>query len=636
MSKKKTRSKRSEYKTAKRTAIALQSLPDIALPFVSVILLAAAETASAKFRLSDFLVVAMFLVPYILSGFDTARNALINTLEGHHFSYEMLILAATVGAFCIGEYTDAVIAMIAFKFGVLLEELITKKSRRALSRFSAILPEYAYIDDGKGLFKVSPESIRVGTVITVCPGDRIPLDGIVVRGSSKIDASDYTGCKEPITAAAGHAVISGCRNVSDYIEVSVTKSFNNSTAKKMTDYSEKAARRRANIDSSISKVTRILNPVLIFAAIAITIIFSVVSMDWASWIMKGLIIISVASPYVLSVSIPMCYYSGIGSAINSGIFFKGPKYIDLLSKLHTVALDKTGTVTNGSFSVIGVEPIGISSEDLITLAAAAECFSKHPIAIALKRVCRNMPDRSLITDVVEVPGRGIQAKVCGRNVLVGNSALMTSNSITPGKFSGTATVVHVAADGIYGGYIIIDDRVKPGAKQALRDMYALGVEKAVLLTGDSEETGTAIGQALGVSDVMSELLPDDKSTAVKELQREKAAGTLAFIGDGVNDAAAFEKADIGIAMGVIGAGTAIGEADVVIMDDNIVKMPLAIDISKHTISAAKLNAAFCVIAKLAITVLGLLGIITLGIAVIADTLLLLLALLNANRVYNIK
>lgn len=613
-----------------------QLILDIAVPVISAMLLIAVKIISDKFPLNDYLVVGLFLLPYLIAGFDTFKNALFNTLEGRHFSYDLLITVVTVCAFCIGEFSAAVVAMIVFRCGILLESLISRKCSSTFSRFSEILPKFARTDNGSELIKVYPELIKVGNVITVCPGDRIPLDGIVIRGSSKIDVSAYTGQNDPITIAAGQAVISGCLNLSDYIDVSVTKTFNESTVNTMLDYAENAATRKNALSKKLDGITRIITPVIVCAAILLTLIFSLVTKQWADCIMKGLVIIAVASTYVLSVSLPMCYYCGIGSAMNSGIFIKGPKCIDDLTKLNTVALDKTGTVTNGSFSVIGVEPIGISSEDLITLAAAAESYSNHPIAKALKRVCRNMPDKSLITNVTEVPGRGIKAKVCGRNVLVGNSALMTSNSITPRKFSGTATVIHVAADGIYGGYIVIDDRVKPGAKQALRDLYSLGVEKAVLLTGDAEDTGKAIGDALGVSDVMSELQPEDKSIAVKELQREKSTGTLAFVGDGLNDAAAFENADISISMGVIGADASIGKADAVIMDDAIGKLPLAVDISKHAVTAAKVNIALTAAAKLTIMILGLVGVFTLPAAVIADTVLLLLALLNAYRIYNIK
>lgn len=586
-------------------------------------------------RLNKWLVLGLFLVPYLVSGFEVITEAVEKLFRGEFLDESFLMTVASIGAICIGEYPEAIAVMLFYRIGECFEDYAVGKSRRSVAELMDIRPDYACVEVNGELRKFDPTTIPIGTVITVSPGERVPLDGVVLSGESTVDTSALTGESMPRAVKAGQDIVSGCVNLSGVLQIRVTSSFKQSTVSKVLELVEHSAKAKSRREALITRFARIYTPVVVALALLLAVVPSLIDGNWLEWIRRALIFLVISCPCALVISVPLSFFGGIGCASKHGILIKGSNYLEALADVSTVVMDKTGTVTEGSFSVTGVEPVGISGEDLITLAAAAECYSSHPIAQSLRRACKSLPDRSLITNVRELAGRGIEARVCGRRVLVGNAALMTSNGITPTTPTEHSTVVHVAADGSYGGYIIIDDRIKDGAKQAVGELYRLGVEKTVMLTGDAKRTAQAVGNALGVNNVYSELMPTDKVIAVEELLREKHAGTLLFVGDGINDAPVLARADVGVAMGVMGSDAAIEAADVVLMDDDIRKLPLAIEISQRTVSIAKQNIAFSLLVKFAIMILGALGIANMWLAVFADVGVLILAVLNATRTLRI-
>lgn len=590
---------------------------------------------SSEPNLNQWLMLGLFLVPYLVLGFEIISDAIIKLLHGEFFDEYFLMTVASIGALCIGEYPEAVAVMLFFRIGECFEDYAVDKSRRSIAELMDIRPDYACVEIDGVLQKFDPNTIPVGTVITVTPGERIPLDGIIMDGESSVDTSALTGESTPRSVKKGQEVISGCVNLSGVLRIRVSSTFKESTVSKMFELVEHSANSKSRREALVTRFAKIYTPVVVALAVLLAVIPSLVDGNWTEWIRRALIFLVISCPCALVISVPLSFFGGIGCASKHGILIKGSTYLEALADTSTVVMDKTGTVTEGSFSVTGVEPIGISGADLITLAAAAECYSNHPIALSLRRACKSLPDRRLVTNVRELAGRGIEANVCGRRVLVGNAALMRSNGITPKTPTEHATVVHVAADGIYGGYIVIDDRIKDGAKQAVSKLYSLGVETTVMLTGDAKRTAQAVGTALGVNNVYSELLPSDKVIAVEELLRQKHAGTLLFIGDGINDAPVLARSDVGVAMGVLGSDAAVEAADVVLMDDDIRKLPLAIEISQRTVGIAKQNIAFSLVVKFAIMLLGALGIAGMWLAVFADVGVLILAVLNATRTLRI-
>lgn len=586
-------------------------------------------------NLNQWIVLGMFLVPYLVLGFEIISDAIVKLLHGEFFDEYFLMTVASIGALCIGEYPEAVAVMLFFRIGECFEDYAVGRSRRSIAELMDIRPDYACVDVGGVLQKFDPNTIPVGTIITVTPGERIPLDGLIMDGESSVDTSALTGESMPRTVKKGQQVVSGCVNLSGVLRIRVSSTYKESTVSKMLELVEHSANSKSRREALVTRFAKVYTPVVVVLAVLLAVIPSLVDGNWLEWIRRALIFLVISCPCALVISVPLSFFGGIGCASRHGILIKGSTYLEALADTSTVVMDKTGTVTEGSFSVTGVEPIGISGADLITLAAAAECYSNHPIALSLRSACKSLPDSSLVTNVRELAGRGIEANVCGRRVLVGNAALMVSNGITPKTPTEHATIVHVAADGIYGGYIVIDDRIKDGAKQAVSDLYRLGVESTVMLTGDGKRTAQAVATALGVNNVYSELLPSDKVIAVEELLRQKHAGTLLFVGDGINDAPVLARSDVGVAMGALGSDAAVEAADVVLMDDDIRKLPLAIEISQHTVDIAKQNIVFSLIVKFAIMLLGALGIAGMWLAVFADVGVLVLAVLNATRTLRI-
>lgn len=591
---------------------------------------------SSQPNINQWLMLGLFLVPYLVLGFEIISDAIIKLLHGELFDEYFLMTVASIGALCIGEYPEAVAVMLFFRIGECFEDYAVGKSRRSIVELMDIRPDYACVEVDGVLQKFDPNTIPVGTVITVTPGERIPLDGVIMDGESSVDTSALTGESMPRTVKKGQQVVSGCVNLSGVLRIRVSSTYKESTVSKMLELVEHSANSKSRREALVTRFAKVYTPVVVALAVLLAVIPSLVDGNWLEWIRRALIFLVISCPCALVISVPLSFFGGIGCASKHGILIKGSTYLEALADTSTVVMDKTGTVTEGSFSVTGVEPIGISGADLITLAAAAECYSSHPIALSLRKACKNLPDRRLVTNVRELTGRGIEANVCGRRVLVGNAALMTSNGITPKTPTEHATIVHVAADGIYGGYIVIDDRIKDGAKQAVSDLYRLGVESTVMLTGDGKRTAQAVATALGVNNVYSELLPSDKVIAVEELLRQKHTGTLLFVGDGINDAPVLARSDVGIAMGALGSDAAVEAADVVLMDDDVRKLPLAIEISQHTVGIAKQNIVFSLTVKFVIMLLGALGIAGMWLAVFADVGVLILAVLNATRTLRIN
>ena len=591
---------------------------------------------SSQPNINQWLMLGLFLVPYLVLGFEIISDAIIKLLHGELFDEYFLMTVASIGALCIGEYPEAVAVMLFFRIGECFEDYAVDKSRRSIAELMGIRPDYACVEVDGVLQKFDPNTIPVGTVITVTPGERIPLDGVIMDGESSVDTSALTGESMPRTVKKGQQVVSGCVNLSGVLRIRVSSTYKESTVSKMLELIEHSANSKSRREALVTRFAKVYTPVVVALAVLLAVIPSLVDGNWLEWRRRALIFLVISCPCTLVISVPLSFFGGIGCASKHGILIKGSTYLEALADTSTVVMDKTGTVTEGSFSVTGVEPIGISGADLITLAAAAECYSSHPIALSLRKACKNLPDRRLVTNVRELTGRGIEANVCGRRVLVGNAALMTSNGITPKTPTEHSTIVHVAADGIYGGYIVIDDRIKDGAKQAVSDLYRLGVESTVMLTGDGKRTAQAVATALGVNNVYSELLPSDKVIAVEELLRQKHTGTLLFVGDGINDAPVLARSDVGIAMGALGSDAAVEAADVVLMDDDVRKLPLAIEISQHTVGIAKQNIAFSLTVKFVIMLLGALGIAGMWLAVFADVGVLILAVLNATRTLRIN
>ena len=604
---------------------------------LGALLLAAVWILTAVMNIGGWLCVVLFLIPYLFSGAGVLIEAWEKISHGELLDEDFLMSVASIGAICIGEYPEAVAVMLFYRLGEAFEHYAVGKSRRSISALLKLRPEYACMEVGGELKKLKPTAVRVGDVIVVSPGERIPLDGVIVEGESSIDTAALTGESVPKDVAAGDKINSGCVNLSGVLRVKVTAGYKDSTVCKILELVQESAAQKSRRETLVTRFARIYTPVVVVLALVIAIVPPIFNGQWAEWIRRALIFLVVSCPCALVLSVPLSFFGGIGGASKCGILIKGSTYLEALAEVSTVVMDKTGTVTEGSFSVTEVQPVGISIKDLITFAAAAESYSNHPIAVSLKNACGELPDPSLISNVRDIPGRGVSATVCGRKVLVGNALLMRSARISP-RDTGSVrkTTVHVAVDGRYCGYIVIDDRIKQGARDAVRDMHSLGVENVVILTGDNYETGRLVGDSLGVNDVMAELLPDDKVAAVNELMREKHGGTLLFVGDGINDAPVLSKSDVGVAMGVIGADAAIEAADVVIMDDDIRKLPFAIALSRRTVKIAKQNIRFSLLVKFVIMVLGVLGLANMWLAVFADVGVLILAVLNATRTLAVK
>ena len=575
----------------------------------------------------------VFLAPYLLIGYDVLKEAVESIFHGQMLDEHFLMMVATVGALCVGELEEAVAVMLFYQVGELFQSYAVGKSRKSISALMDIRPDYANIErDGK-LEQVDPEEIQVGDIIVVKAGEKVPLDGVVMEGKTMLNTAALTGESLPRDAAEGDQIISGCVNISGLIRVRVTKPFSESTVSRILELVENASNKKTRTERFITRFARIYTPVVVGAAVLLAIVPPLVLHgNWSDWIYRALTFLVVSCPCALVISVPLSFFGGIGGASSKGILVKGSNYIEALAHCETVVFDKTGTLTEGSFQVTAVHPDAVDEKELLRLAAAAESYSDHPISLSLKAACHDSIDSELVTNVHEIAGKGVQAEFEGHTLSVGNGKLMESLGIEEHKCHKVGTIVHVAMDGKYLGHIVISDVIKPDAAKAIADLKACGVQRTVMLTGDRREVAQNVAQQLKLDDVKAELMPQGKVEAVEELLKAKnPKSTLAFVGDGINDAPVLSRADIGIAMGALGSDAAIEAADVVLMDDQPSKIAEAIRISRKTMGIAMQNIIFALAVKAVVLAVTAFGAGNMWWAVFADVGVSVIAILNAMR-----
>ena len=594
---------------------------------------------------SIFNLLLLYLVPYLLIGHDTLKEALEGLMHGDIFNEHFLMSIATIGALCIGflpgaetEFPEAVFVMLFFQVGELFEGYAEGKSRDSIAHLMDIRPDVAHLEEtgiqgDRELQDISPEAVVVGSIIVIRPGEKVPLDGIVVEGSTSLNTIALTGESLPREISVGDEVISGCVNLSGVIRVRTTKNFGESTVSKILSLVENAGENKSKSEAFITRFARIYTPIVVFAAVALAIIPTLFGGTLATWLYRALMFLVVSCPCALVISVPLTFFGGIGGASRKGILIKGASYMDVLAKLHTVVFDKTGTLTHGQFAVTAVHPEACNEHHLLHLAAHVEHYSTHPIGAALRDAFpEEATDGCEVSEVEEVAGHGIRARVGGKTVCVGNTKMMDAVGANWHDCHHVGTIIHVAIDGQYAGHIVINDKIKDDSAEAIRQLDALGIAKTVMLTGDRQEVGEKVAEQLGLSEYHAELLPADKVSHVERLLGEKPANSyLAFVGDGINDAPVLARADVGIAMGGLGSDAAIEAADIVLMDDKPSKIALAVSIARRTILIAQQNVGVAIGIKVAVLILATLGIATMWLAVFADVGVTVLAVLNAMR-----
>lgn len=581
---------------------------------------------------------AAFVIPYAIIGWDVLWRAVRNIAHGQIFDENFLMALATVGAFATGEYPEAVFVMLFYQVGELFQSCAVEKSRRSISGLMDIRPDYANIERSGSLVQVDPEEVSVGDVIVVKPGERIPLDGVVLEGTSGVNTSALTGESLPREAEPGSDVISGCVNMTGLLRVQVTREFEESTVSKILDLVENSSAKKAQAENFITKFARIYTPAVVAGAVLLAALPPLFTpLPWSESIHRALIFLVISCPCALVLSVPLSFFGGIGGASKRGILVKGGNYLEVLARTEIVVFDKTGTLTQGLFHVTAVHPDQCSEQRLLELAALTERYSDHPISRSLRDAWGAELDAGRVSDVEELSGRGVRAKVDGTDVCVGNGKLMDEIGIKWHPCHRVGTTVHVAAEGVYLGHIVISDAVKPDAAEAIAALKARGIRKTVMLTGDAREVGEAVGRELKLDEVHAQLLPADKVREVERLLTQKSPrGVLAFVGDGINDAPVLSRADVGIAMGGLGSDAAIEAADVVLMDDKPAKIADAIGIARGTLRIVRQNIVFALGVKLLVLLLGALGAATMWEAVFADVGVSVLAILNAARALHLS
>lgn len=611
----------------------------------TVFLLIAAVIVEHNTSLATWQLLLVYLVPYLLIGHDTLGEALEGIAKGDMFNEDFLMSVATIGALCIGflpgaetQFPEAVFVMLFFQVGELFEGYAEGRSRESISHLMDIRPDVANVERDGTVESVKPEDVRVGETIVVRPGEKIPLDGIIVEGTTSLNTIALTGESCPREVEEKDEVVSGCINLTGVIRVKTTKTFGESTVSKIIRLVESADENKSRSESFITRFAHVYTPIVVFAALALAFIPPFFSADgyataFSKWLYRALIFLVVSCPCALVISVPLSFFGGIGAASRRGILIKGSGYMDTLANLGTVVFDKTGTLTHGEFAVEAVHPSDFDEHELLHLAAHVEHFTTHPIGAALRNAFPSeATDGCKIEDVEEIAGRGIRAKVSGRTVCVGNGKMMEDIGLEAHNCHLAGTIIHVAVDGKYAGHIVINDKIKEDSAEAITSLKRLGVEKTVMLTGDREVVGKNVAERLGLDEYHAELLPADKVAHVERLIREKAEGkSLAFVGDGINDAPVLKRADVGIAMGALGSDAAIEAADVVLMDDKPSKISTAIDIARRTIHIARENVVFAIGVKVAVLLLATVGLGNMWMAVFADVGVTVLAVLNAMR-----
>lgn len=583
--------------------------------------------------------IAVFLLSYFIIGGDIVLKALRNILHGQVFDENFLMFIATIGAFAIGDYEEAVGVMLFFQVGELFQSYAVDQSRKSISGLMDIRPDYANLKRGDDILRVEPDEVEVGDIIVIKAGERIPLDAVVIEGRSMVDTSSLTGESVPREVSADSELLSGCINLNGMLTARVTKEFGDSTASKILDLVENASSKKSNSENFITKFARYYTPtvVIIAALLAIVPPLFFAGEEFTKWLVRALTFMVISCPCALVISIPLSFFGGIGGASKLGVLVKGSNYLEALAKTEVVVFDKTGTLTKGVFNVQEVHAKGMSREALLEITAYAENYSNHPISLSLKRAYGKDIDNRAVSKVEEIPGYGVEAVIKGKTVLAGNSKLMKKRRINYFKGDIVGTVVHVAVDGTYAGYIVIADEVKSDAAQAIQDLKAEAVQKTIMLTGDAKAIGEHVAHKLGLDKVYTDLLPADKVERLEEEFSQKSEkGKLVFVGDGVNDAPVLARADIGIAMGGLGSDAAIEAADVVIMTDEPSRIASAIKVAKRTLSIANQNIFFALAVKLIVLALGSIGLANMWAAVFADVGVSVIAILNAMRVLRIK
>ena len=588
--------------------------------------------------------IVAYLIPYLIIGYDILKKAFLGIIHGEVFDENFLMAIATVGAMVLGEYKEASAVMLFYQIGELFQSYAVGKSRKNITALMDIRPDYANIEKDGKLEQVDPDDVQIGTVIVVQPGEKVPIDGKVVEGSSSLNTSALTGESVPREVHVGDEIISGCVNLTGLIKIETSKEFGESTVSKILDLVENSSMKKSRSENFITRFAKYYTPAVCIAALALAVLPPLVNIimgnpaAWSKWIIRALTTLVISCPCALVISIPLSFFGGIGGASAKGILVKGSNYLEALSYTKYVVCDKTGTLTKGVFQVTEIHPEGGMSEaDLLEKAALVESYSNHPISKSLKEAYGKEIDNNRVTDAKEISGHGVSAVVDGHEVAAGNVKLMKQMNIQAAVPTSVGTEIHVAVDGKYAGYILISDVVKPNAKEAIRGLKAAGVEKVVMLTGDAKRVADAVGSELGVDEVRSELLPGDKVDEVEKLIAAKGEKEkLAFVGDGINDAPVLSRADIGIAMGALGSDAAIEAADIVLMDDDPAQIATAMKISKKTLRIVHQNIVFALVIKFACLALGAVGFVNMWWAIFADVGVMILAVLNATRALSFK
>ena len=585
----------------------------------------------------------LFMIPYLVIGYDILKKAFKGILNKQVFDENFLMAVATVGAILLGDYSEGVAVMLFYQIGELFQSYAVGKSRRNISELMDIRPDYANIEKDGTLEQVDPDEVEIGTIIVVQPGEKVPIDGVITEGTSTLNTSALTGESLPRDAKAGDEVISGCINMTGLLKIRTTKEFGESTVSKILELVENSSSRKSKSENFISKFAKYYTPAVCYGALALAFIPPIVLLImgkpamWGDWIYRALTFLVISCPCALVISIPLSFFAGIGGASNQGILVKGSNYLETLAQTKYVVFDKTGTMTQGVFEVSGIHHNEMPDEKLLEYAVLAECSSSHPISKSLQKAYGKPIDRNRVTDIEEISGNGVIAKVDGISVAAGNTKLMNRLGIAYQDCHHVGTVVHMAIDGKYAGHILISDIIKPQAKEAIAELKKAGISKTVMLTGDSKRVADQVAGELGIQEVYSELLPADKVSRVEELLNQKSEkAKLAFVGDGINDAPVLSRADIGIAMGALGSDAAIEAADIVLMDDDPLKISKAIKIARKCIRIVYENIYFAIGIKILCLILGALGIANMWVAIFADVGVMILAVLNAIRTLFVK
>ena len=588
---------------------------------------------------------ALFMIPYLVIGYDILIKAGKGIKNHQVFDENFLMAVATVGAIALGDYREGVAVMLFYQIGELFQSYAVGKSRRNISDLMDIRPDYANIERDGEIEEVDPDEVEIGSIIVVKPGEKVPIDGVIIEGTTTLNTSALTGESVPRDASEGDEVISGCINMTGVLRIKTTKEFGESTVSKILDMVENASSRKSRSENFISKFAKYYTPAVCYGALALAVLPPVVRMifmglspEWGDWIMRALTFLVISCPCALVISIPLSFFAGIGGASNAGVLVKGSNYLETLAGTKYVVFDKTGTMTQGVFDVTGVHHNTLPMDEILEYAALAESFSSHPISRSLQKAYGKAIDQSRVTDVQEVSGKGVIAKVDGRTVAAGNAKLMEMKGISYQECHSVGTIVHLAVDGEYVGHILIADLLKPHAEEAIRALKAAGIRKTVMLTGDAKRVADKVAADLGIDEVYSELLPGDKVTMVEKLLSQKAGEKekLAFVGDGINDAPVLSRADIGIAMGAMGSDAAIEAADIVLMDDDPLKIAKAIRIARKCMRIVYENIYFAIGVKVICLILGALGIANMWVAIFADVGVMVIAVLNAIRTLYVK